>query len=66
MRWIVPLVRFFARGGVLPLAGLPAATLFGHHALRVVLVAFGLMFLVSLGAFMLYVFILPSGRGSVN
>ena len=66
MRWIVPLVHFFASRGVLPLAGFPVAAAFGHHALKVVLVAFGLMFLVSLGAFLLYIFTLPSDRGGVN
>ena len=46
--------------------GLPVTALFGRHALRVVLVAFGLMFQVSLGAFLLYIFALPSDRGRVN
>jgi hypothetical protein len=48
---------------VLPSAGLPAAAIFGNHALKVVLVAFGVMFLVSLVAFLLYIFALPSDRG---
>ena len=46
--------------------GLPVAALFGRHALKVVLVAFGVLFLVSLGAFLLYIFTLPSDRGRGN
>ena len=44
-------------------AGPPAAALVGHHALTVFLVAFGVMFLVSLAALLLYIFSLPSDRG---
>jgi thiol-disulfide isomerase/thioredoxin len=62
----VPWVHFFASWCVPLLAGLPLAALFGHHALKVVLVAFGVMFLVSLAAFFLYIFTLPSDRGRGN
>lgn len=48
---------------VLPSEWSPAVALFGHHGLKVVLVAFGVMFLVSLGAFMFYILTLPSDRG---
>ena len=59
----MPLVHLFAGRGALPLSGLPVAALFWHHALTAVLVAFGVMFLVSLGALLLYIFTLPSDRG---
>ena len=51
---------------VLPLVSSPAMALFGHHALTVVLVAIGVMFLVSLVAFLVQIFTLPSDRGRVN
>jgi len=52
--------------GVVPSAGLPLAALIGHHALKMVLVAFGVMFLVLLVALLLYVFTPPSDRGRGN
>ena len=45
------------------MAGPPAAALFGHIAMTAVLVGFVVMFLVSLAAFLLYIFTLPSDRG---
>ena len=48
---------------VLPLNWSPAAVLFGHRPLMGVLVALGVMFLVSLVAFLLYIFTLPPDRG---
>jgi len=51
------------RRGVVPLAAIPVAALLGHHVLEVFRVAFGVMFLVSLAAFLLHIFTLPSDRG---
>jgi hypothetical protein len=60
------MVYFLVSWGVLAVAGLLVAPIFGHHALKVALVAFGVMFLVSLVALFLYAFTLPpeSGRGN--
>jgi len=44
-------------------AGPAVAAIFGHRASTLFLVAFGVMFLVSLAAFLLYIFTLPSDRG---
>jgi hypothetical protein len=52
-----------AHSFMLSYPGSPAAALFGHHALKMVLVACAVMFLVSLGAFLLYIFTIPSDRG---
>jgi hypothetical protein len=49
---------------VLPQEWSLAAALFGHHAVWVVLVGVLVMFLVSLAAFLLYIFNLPSDHGS--
>ncbi len=62
----MPLVYFFASWGVLAVAGPPIASLIEHHALEVVLVAFGVMFLVPLPALLWYIFTLPSHRGRGN
>jgi hypothetical protein len=51
---------------MLPSLGAPAIALFGHHALKLLLVAFWVMFLVSLAAFLLYIFTLPTDRGRGN
>ena len=48
---------------VLPPDWFPAAVLFGHRPLTAVLVGIVVMFLVSLAAFLLYIFTLPSDRG---
>jgi hypothetical protein len=42
---------------------LPAAVLFGHRPLAAVPVGIVVMFVVSLAAFRLYIFTLPSDRG---
>jgi hypothetical protein len=44
----------------------PLAAIVGHHALKLVLVAFGVMFLVSLVAILVCKFTLPSDRGRGN
>lgn len=49
---------------VLPLDRSPAAVLFVHRTLMAVLVGIVVMFLVSLAAFLLYIFTLPSDRGA--
>jgi len=51
---------------VLPLPGFQAIALFRRHTLTVVLVAFGVMFLVALAAFLLNIFTLPSDRNGVK
>jgi len=48
------------------LPGSPAAVLFGHRPLTAVLVGFMVMFLLSLAAFLLYIFTLPPDRGGGN
>ena len=48
---------------LLALFGPLAIALFGHHALVIALVVFGVMFLVTLVAFRRYIFTLPSDRG---
>jgi membrane-bound metal-dependent hydrolase YbcI (DUF457 family) len=48
---------------VLPVGWSPATVLFGHRPLTAVLVGFVVMFVVSLAAFLLYIFTLPSDRG---
>jgi hypothetical protein len=44
-------------------AGPAVASFFRHRASTLFLVALGVMFLVSLAAFLLYIFTLPSDRG---
>jgi len=51
---------------VFPLAGPPAAALFGQHAVTVVLVTFRVLALVALAAFLLYIFTLPSDPGGTR
>ena len=51
---------------MLPLEWSPAAVLFGHRPLTAVLVGFMVMFLLSLAAFLLYIFTLPPDRGGGN
>jgi len=63
IRWSASTVRFFAISGLVPVTGLPVATRFGHHVLKVVLVAIGVMFMVSLGAILVCKFTLPLDRG---
>jgi hypothetical protein len=48
---------------VLPLDWSPAAVLFVHRPLTAVLVGIVVTFVVSLAAFLLYIFTLPSDRG---
>lgn len=47
----------------LPQEWSPAAVLFWYRPLTAVLVGFVVLFLVSLAAFLLYIFTLPSDRG---
>jgi len=48
---------------VLLSAGPPAAALLAHRPLTAILVGIVVLFLVSLAAFLLYIFTLPSDRG---
>jgi hypothetical protein len=56
----------FRKLQLVPVTGLPVAALFGTHALKALLVTFGLIFLVALAAFLVYILALPSDRGGVK